>query len=397
MRQLVFILSFTLLSGWIVAQDTTRVYAFGHSLMDHRPPAVSTPSDETTIFHWLYLLAKAAEEPLQAGGQYGFLPQHRNVPPFAQWGYDTVPGCWESDFETFAAADITDILITAGNFIQYQSPAINYFNETFNPIDATVDIADWVLAQGDMATIYIYENWPEMTGLANAFPPISPSQQELDDYYNYTANAFHDWWIEYHDSLRSQVSETDIRMIPVGPILVDLYYNTAVGNILTTDLYEDADPHGRPNTYFLAAMAVFMSMFEEPTDSNFDLPSILSPEIRNNYLQIRDRIWDYLLAFNDAQGNSRVFVNQPIPTNTDIYIDANSINIYPNPTEDVLSIEGNLELYRIDVLDAGGIVHQSYGISPIEIDVSALPDGLYFIRIENIADQTFSFQNIIKQ
>ena len=53
-----------------------KSFMFGHSLMDHRPPLVPTPSNETTIAHWIYLLSQEAGNTYAATGQYGFLPQH---------------------------------------------------------------------------------------------------------------------------------------------------------------------------------------------------------------------------------------------------------------------------------------------------------------------------------
>ena len=56
--------------GIVHAQiDDVRLYAFGHSLIDHRPPAIPTPSDETTILHWMYQIAQDAGHTFAAGGQ----------------------------------------------------------------------------------------------------------------------------------------------------------------------------------------------------------------------------------------------------------------------------------------------------------------------------------------
>ena len=98
----------------LAQQDTIRSFIFGHSLLDHRPPAIPTPSDETTVPHWLYLLSKYAGKYYGSSGQYGFLPQHANLPPISQWGYDSVPPVWESDLEPFSAADFTTANGVAG-------------------------------------------------------------------------------------------------------------------------------------------------------------------------------------------------------------------------------------------------------------------------------------------
>lgn len=141
-----------------------RNFIFGHSLIDHRPPAIPTPSNETTVPHWIYLLAEAAGHKYSAGGQYGFLPQHADLPPFSQWGYDIVPGVWESDTESFSDADITTSLITAANFAQWQGPEEEYYppGSGDSPLSTTIAIADWLAEQEEGITIYVYENWPDM-------------------------------------------------------------------------------------------------------------------------------------------------------------------------------------------------------------------------------------------
>ncbi|MDR2824241.1 MAG: T9SS type A sorting domain-containing protein [Prevotellaceae bacterium] len=63
------------------------------------------------------------------------------------------------------------------------------------------------------------------------------------------------------------------------------------------------------------------------------------------------------------------------------------INLYPNPVKDELKIE-NEELKigdRIDICDITGRLHQSFSILnfPFSINVSALPTGVYFVKIEN--------------
>ncbi|NND04794.1 MAG: hypothetical protein HKN87_00320 [Saprospiraceae bacterium] len=135
------------------------MFVFCHSLIDHRPPAIATPSDETTIPHWIYLLAKEAGRSYAAGGQYGFLPQHAALLPFAPWGYDSVPGVWESDTKPFSSADISTVLITAGNFVQWQASTAEYPGDPgVSQISANNDIIDWVNQQESAVRFYMYEN-----------------------------------------------------------------------------------------------------------------------------------------------------------------------------------------------------------------------------------------------
>lgn len=372
-----------------------RQFIFGHSLIDHRPPAIETPSDETTVPHWLHLFAQEAGHGYAVTGQYGFLQQHQNLPPFAQWGYDIVPAVWDSDNETFDQADFNHVLITAANFAQWQGPSVPYYNDPngTSPLSATRTISDWLQTQEDSIKIFIYENWPDMAPYMASFPP---TPEELSDYHDYTLGSFHDWWIEYHDSLLLQRPEHKIKMIPVGPILAELMMETEVGNILVTELYEDDAPHGRPTLYFLASMITYMSMYQEKTPSSFTVPSIVDPIIADNYGTLVDFIWNRLLAFDTDNGNSRVFYDGVLSA-TQVGLDTANIVVYPNPSAGVFRIKGNTELYTIEVLDSVSQVFQTYMNQPdVVIDLSSLPAGMFFVRIQNIDEQQIFFQKIIK-
>ncbi len=315
---LVLILIFATLSE-IQGQTAIRSFIFGHSLLDHRPPAIPTPSNETTVPHWLHLLATEAGHTYAAAGQYGFLPQHANLPPFSQWGYDLVQPAWESDYEPFTAADFNNILITAGNFMQWQAPDQPYpYQGGITPISATQDIVNWIDQQEPTAKIYIYENWPDMAGYISngVFPPTS---SDLANYYNYVNADFHDWWIDYQDAMLLSHPNKNIRMIPVGPILANLLTSAPYNQIPVTEIYEDDAPHGRATLYFLASMITYSAIYEEPVPATFVVPNIVHPTIRNNYTSIATTIWNELLAFNDATGDTRVFcttppVNPPVDT-----------------------------------------------------------------------------------
>ncbi|MEM9259303.1 MAG: hypothetical protein AAGA62_06615, partial [Bacteroidota bacterium] len=277
--------------------------------------AIPTPSDETTIPHWLHLLSTAAGHTTATGGQYGFLPQHANVPPIAQWGYDIVPGVWESDTEAFSAADVNTILLTAGNFMQWQGPAEEYPGDPgITPINATETIFNWVNQQEDNVDYFIYENWPDMAPYLGSGMPPSPA--EFANYNAYTLGDFHDWWLAYQDALLASLPELNPRMIPVGPTITKLLQDPTLSldDIPLLELYEDDAPHGRASLYFLAALVTYPALFGEPSPAGFVPPIIVHPDIRAAYADINTFIWSELQAFTDAEGKSRVFTARALPT-----------------------------------------------------------------------------------
>jgi|GEM_PF-1038001 len=286
-----------------------RMFVFGHSLVDHRPPAIPTPSDETTTLHWMHMLAAAAGNTYAGGGKYGFLPWHDDLPPFSQWGYDFVSPVWESDYEPFSDANVTSVMITPANFIQHTPSNMPHpIDYSTTVVASTETIFDWVELQEPGTKYYIYENWPEML-IAN-FPPTAA---EFTSYNTFTQGAFHDWWVQYQDFMLASRPQLNTRLIPVGSliskIITDLYPN----QIPVTDLYEDGDPHGRATIYFLTGLITYMATYEEPAPATYVVPNIVHPTIRNNYGAISNYIWNELVNFNLPNGDSRVFCTNPSP------------------------------------------------------------------------------------
>lgn len=83
----------------------------------------------------------------------------------------------------------------------------------------------------------------------------------------------------------------------------------------------------------------------------------------------------------------------------DIKILADCIDIYPNPVTNEFTIVGELGLYEIEILDMNGQVYQiiNSGGNAYTIDISTLPQGLYFIRVVNMTNNLLYAQMIIKE
>ncbi|MCA9658068.1 MAG: T9SS C-terminal target domain-containing protein [Myxococcales bacterium] len=284
-----------------------RMFIFGHSLINHEYTDDPPPSDELSVPHWMYLLADNATYQYAASGQYGFLPQHADLPPIAQWGFDVVPPAWDSDLEPFADADFTTVLLTAGNFIQYKGPDEPYDGDNpnnYSPVSATTLIVDWVREQEPGITIYIYENWPDMAGVAADFPP---TQAELDSYHAFTQGEFHTWWLAYQDALLAARPDADVRMLPVGPTIARLLTETPLSGIPLEALYEDDAPHGRPTIYFLAGLVTYMGTYGVPAPTDFAVPELVHPLVAAHYDEVVSVIWAELEGFTDGEGQSRVW------------------------------------------------------------------------------------------
>ena len=252
------------------------------------------------------LLSAKAGRKYTASGQFGFLSQHAEGRPVSQWGFDVVAGNWDSDTQTFAQAPIDAVVITPANFIQYKAPTENYDGPSSNtsPVQATVDIIDFVQGQRPGAAVYLYEGWPDMSPFLS--PDFPPSPRERDAYEAATLGSFHQWHLDYQDAVLAARPDARARLIPVGPTIVKLADGILSG-IPTTELWEDEAPHGRATWYFLAGLVTYMATYGVEAPPGFDVPEIVHPEVRTHYAAVVDFIWAELQGLRDDSGASRVW------------------------------------------------------------------------------------------
>ena len=328
------------------AQQNIRNFIFGHSLINHAIPINPVPSQETSIPHWIHFLAQDAGNSYAVDGQYGFLPNHMNLPPNAQWGFEFVSGVWDSENVPFSAADFTDILITPANFVQWQDPNMNYPYESFSPVDATNTIINWTVDQEPNLDIYLYENWPDMAAYLNGdFPP---NQNEWEAYNEYLNGDFHDWFQAYHESVSDNFPETCVSLIPVGTVISKLLQEAPFNEIPVVDLYEDDAPHGKPTIYFLASLVTYMAMYQSQPSDDFEIDPIIHPTVINNFEIVNKQIWEALLGFNNADGTSKVFCEM-LTNNEEVF--NQEIKISPNPTNGEVFIKGIDKLTDLSIFN----------------------------------------------
>jgi len=75
-----------------------------------------------------------------------------------------------------------------------------------------------------------------------------------------------------------------------------------------------------------------------------------------------------------------------------------SIELYPNPTPDYMTIRGEFANFNLQVMDVNGrVVLNRTGVSaPLTINLKALPPGLYLLLMENDRNQLICLKKIIK-
>ena len=71
-------LLFALVYVQVNAQQTVKTFIFGHSLINHELQVNITPSQETSVPHWMHFLSVEAGHNYSVSGQYGFLSGSRS-------------------------------------------------------------------------------------------------------------------------------------------------------------------------------------------------------------------------------------------------------------------------------------------------------------------------------
>lgn len=86
-----------------------------------------------------------------------------------------------------------------------------------------------------------------------------------------------------------------------------------------------------------------------------------------------------------------------ISSDTDVILGLQEITLYPNPTAGIFSIKGELDDYIIEILDGSGNIFDTINqpSGTVEIDLSSLPNGLYFVKIAHINTGFLQMQKII--
>jgi len=236
-------------------------------------------------------LAQANSKGHGGTGQFGQLSYH-SIPPVAQIGYSTNTfDPWPSG--SFVETGFSHVLVMPSNFEQtYLSPA-EYMPDTSRVIN-------YVMDNLPNTEVIIYEHWPE--------PPLSGSvanganltDSEWLNYRNYTSGGYHEWFVEWQNEIIDDYPQTNVRMIPIGPVLADLISSEAyMSSVAYTDLYEDDAPHGSRTTYFLSALLLYRTLYLEWPSTEYSPPSgMIVSEVTENLAEIIDFMEQRLNFYN---------------------------------------------------------------------------------------------------
>ncbi len=275
---------------WLVPITTeaqakeARLYIFGNSLINHLEGG-----DETTVPYWLAQMAEAAGQSFAADGQWGFLRDFiRAGEPVANWSFKGVAPAWDAAQKRFEAADLSAIMVSPANFIQYQWPDVPYDGdnpEGASPLSTLLTLID---SKVGARPLLIYQGWSEMAGVAGAFPPKA---RGVKAYHAYNTGGYHDWYETLVQQLRAARPGADVRLVPVAQVLSTVLGEAPLGAVPVEALYVDDAPHGTATLYLLAAMAVYPALYGEAAPRPAELPQAVHPLLRDQFDAISARIF----------------------------------------------------------------------------------------------------------
>ena len=83
---------------------------------------------------------------------------------------------------------------------------------------------------------------------------------------------------------------------------------------------------------------------------------------------------------------------------SDLYEEIDCLKLYPNPTSDYFKIESDFNSFLVSICSMDGRIQKELSLQNNyeEIDITQLPNGLYFIKIYNLKNDDFCIQKIIK-
>ena len=79
-------------------------------------------------------------------------------------------------------------------------------------------------------------------------------------------------------------------------------------------------------------------------------------------------------------------------------LNENHVEIFPNPASYQITINGSSMLYQIEIFNTYGTISKKCDVieNASKIDVSSLPDGLYFVKIRDFSNNSIELKKFIK-
>ena len=215
--------------------------------------------------------------------------------------------------------------------------------------------------------------------------PIVLSSTETLDLSTFPKGNNHVFNIQFKDALGlwSAVQSTNIYNLGVGNALNNgiTAYRYWIDSDFVNCIYKTVNPS-----------LTFVSV-----DESVDLSTFPNGNNRKLHVQFKDALGMWSSVISDTVN---VVVNAGI---NNAILDADKIQVYPNPSKGELTISTNrtfydASLFITNTLGKTVFSHRFDALNGAYIDLTSLPDGIYFLRVvENNENIKFTTQKIILQ
>jgi hypothetical protein len=279
--------------------------------------------------------------------------------------------------------------------------------------DSIARIFRWMNTNDPGRNLYLYECWPKIEwryimdsqdwNLTTGNPP---NTSQWAKYLNYSLGNSNNFWKELQDSLISKSKIQNVKLIPSSMICAKLWQTGGLlADLSVTSIFEDIGPHGKPSSYFLAAMVVYAAQHKKAPTKPFNSHAQIDQRILDRFSQISNFIMSELTAFNFPNGSSRVWLDAVTDIEKPVQIGDSKIIVYPNPTNDRITIDLgggylNMNGYTLKVTNTLGtpIFTTAINQKTSYVDLNeGCKHGLYFVYLIDRQGNTIDFKKIIKQ
>jgi hypothetical protein len=397
-------------------QTTTSTYYFAHSLIWHQ----KTASNQANIPYWLAEMEKASGDICLTSGNFAPGQMGASVlPPVQSWSFYYVNDNHGSAMRpggTYLPDKHDNIVLTYMNWEIVYDYGLNIGSRipATNPkaTDSIAVIFNWMNTNDPGRNLYLYECWPKlersyiMDGQDwNLTAGNPPNTIQWAKYLAYALGNSNNFWKDLQDSLINRKNIQKTKLIPTSMICAKLWQpGGLLSDFAVTSIFEDLGPHGKPSSYFLAAMVVYAAQHKKGPTKPFNSHAQIDQRILDRFSQISTFIMSELNAFNFPNGSSRVWYDAVTDIEEPAQVGESKIMVYPNPTNDHITIDyggyANMSGYTLKVTNTLGTTVFTTAINQ-KTSYVGLNDwcghGVYFIYINDKKGNTIDIKKIIKQ
>jgi hypothetical protein len=213
------------------------------------------------------------------------------------------------------------------------------------------------------------------------------------------------FWKELQDNLINKAKVPNVKLIPSSMICAKLWQpGGLLSDFAVTSIFEDLGPHGKPNSYFLAAMVVYAAQHKKAPVKPFNSHTQIDQRILDRFSDISAFIMAELTAFNFPNSSSRVWYNAVTDIEEPVQGGESKLKVYPNPANDHITIEygayANMSGYTLKITNTLGAAVFTTAINQKTSSV-VLNDwgghGIYFVHLIDAKNNTLDIRKIVIQ